>query len=66
MNQKIRKYRRGGASYWFDKSRIWLPRNKSSKRGGNLLRRVYKKLRRGKGYTRADLTSITVDGRQLY
>ena len=91
MNRKKRKCRMGGAAKrvskdWFNKSRIWLPRNKSlkggklvgasywlgkykdwtkPKRGGNLLRRVYKNLRRGKGYTRADLTGITVDGRQL-
>ena len=66
MNRKIRKYRREGLPIGLINLEIWLPRNKSSKRGGNLLWRVYKKLRRGKGYTRADLTGITVDGRQLY
>ena len=63
MYRKVRKGRkRGGAMYWFNKSRIWLP----SSSGGNLLRRVYKKMKRGKGYTRADLVGITVDSRQLY
>ena len=63
MYRKVRKGRkRGGATYWFNKSRIWLP----SSRGGNLLRRVYKKMKRGKGFTRADLVGITVDGGQLY
>ena len=63
MYRKVRKCRkRGGATYWFNKSRIWLP----SSRGGNLLRRVYKKMKRGKGYTRANLVGITADGRQIY
>ena len=61
MYRKVRKCRKN-LIYWFNKSRIWLP----SSRGGNLLRRVYKKMKRGKGYTRADLVGITVDGRQLY
>ena len=61
MYRKVRKCRkRGGvvkrvSNNWFNKSRIWLP----SSRGGNLLRRVYKKMKRGKGYTRADLVGIT-------
>ena len=80
-----RKCIRGGANYWLNKSRIWLPWNKSltggrlfgvsfykgkfkdrTKRGGTLRRRVYKKMKRGKGYTRADLVGITADGRQIY
>ena len=61
MYRKVRKCRKN-PTYWFNKSRIWLP----SSRAGNLLRRVYKKMKRGKGYTRADLVGITVDGRQLY
>ena len=80
-----RKCIRGGANYWLNKSRIWLPMNKSltggrlfgvsfykgkfkdwTKRGGTLRRRVYKKMKRGKGYTRADLVGITADGRQIY
>ena len=44
MYRKVKKCRkRGGATYWFNKSRIWLP----SSRGGNLLRRVYKKNEKG-------------------
>ena len=80
-----RKCIRGGANYWLNKSRIWLPWNKSltggrlfgvsfykgkfkdwTKRGGTLRRRVYNKMKRGKGYTRADLIGITADGRQIY
>ena len=67
MNKtRLRKYRRG-ATYWFDKSRIWLPNKKVRKRGGTLLRKVYNKLRRGKGFTWVDITGrLFVGGRQLY
>ena len=79
-----RKCIRGGANYWLNKSRIWLPWNKSltrgrlfgvsfykgkfkdwTKRGGTLRRRVYKKMKRGKGWG-GDLVGITADGRQIY
>ena len=49
-----------GVSFYKGKFKDW------TKRGGTLRRRVYKKMKRGKGYTRADLVGITADGRQIY
>ena len=60
MNKSLTGGRLFGVSFYKGKFKDW------TKRGGTLRRRVYKKMKRGKGYTRADLVGITADGRQIY